>query len=60
MRGYPVSWEPPCNYDLDNLKWSGNAILNSVSLPLWETVKEDLVGVDATGPEAVAAVVFKL
>jgi hypothetical protein len=24
---------PPCNYDLDNLKWSGKAILNSVTLP---------------------------
>jgi hypothetical protein len=50
---------PPCNYDLDNLKWSGNAILNSVSLPLWETVEKDL-GVDASGPEAFAAVVYKL
>jgi hypothetical protein len=50
---------PPCNYDLDNLKWSGKAILNTVSLPLWETVEKDL-GVDATGPEAFAAVVYKL
>jgi hypothetical protein len=49
----------PCNYDLDNLKWSGKAILNSVSLPLWETVEKDL-GVDASGPEAFAAVVYKL
>jgi hypothetical protein len=24
----------PCNYGLDNLKWSGKAILNSVTLPL--------------------------
>ena len=50
---------PPCDYDLDNLKWSGKAILNSVSLPLWETVEKDL-GVDASGPEAFAAVVYKL
>jgi hypothetical protein len=50
---------PPCDYNLDNLKWSGKAILNSVSLPLWETVEKDL-GVDATGPEAFAAVVYKL
>jgi hypothetical protein len=42
---------PPCDYDLDNLKWSGKAILNSVLLRLWETVKKDL-GVDASGPEA--------
>jgi hypothetical protein len=50
---------PPCDYDLDNLKWSGKAILNSVTLPLWETVEKDL-GVDASGPEAFAAVVYKL
>jgi hypothetical protein len=50
---------PPYDYDLDNLKWSGKAILNSVSLPLWETVEKDL-GVDVTGPEAFAAVVYKL
>jgi hypothetical protein len=49
----------PCNYDLDNLKWSGKAILNSVSLPLWETIEKDL-GVDASGPEVFAAVVYKL
>jgi hypothetical protein len=50
---------PPCNYDLDNLKWSGKAILNSITLPLWETVEKDL-GVDGSGPEAFAAVVYKL
>jgi hypothetical protein len=33
---------PPCNYNLDNLKWSGKGILNSMSLILWETVKKDL------------------
>jgi hypothetical protein len=49
----------PCDYDLDNLKWSGKAILNSVTLPLWETVKKDL-GVDASGPKAFVAVVYKL
>jgi hypothetical protein len=50
---------PVCDYDLDNLKWSGKAVLNSVSLSLWETVEKDL-GVDASGPEAFAAVVYKL
>jgi hypothetical protein len=50
---------PPCDYELDNLKWSGKAILNSMTLPLWETVKKDL-GVDASGPESFAAVVYKL
>jgi hypothetical protein len=50
---------PPCNYNLDNLKWSGKAILNSVTFALWETVKKDL-GVDASGPEAFTTVVYKL
>ena len=49
---------PTCNYNLDNLKWSGKAILNSVSLPLWETVEKDL-GVDGSGHEALADVVYK-
>jgi hypothetical protein len=49
----------PCDYDLDNLKWSGKAILNSVTLPLWETVEKDL-GIDASGPKAFATVVYKL
>jgi hypothetical protein len=46
----------PCNYDLDNLKWSGKAILNSVTLPLWERLKKEL-DVDASRPKAFAAVV---
>jgi hypothetical protein len=49
----------PCDYNSDNLKWSGKAILNSTTLPLWEIVKKDL-GVDASGPKAFAAVVHKL
>jgi hypothetical protein len=49
----------PCDYNLDNLKWSGKAILNSVSLPLWETVENDLC-VHGSGPKAFAAVVYKL
>ncbi len=48
-----------CDYDLDNLKWSGKAILNSITLALWETVEKDL-GVDTSGPKAFASVVFKL
>jgi hypothetical protein len=50
----------PCNYDLDNLKWSEKVILNSVTLSLWETVKKDLV-VDASGPKSFSrTVVYKL
>jgi hypothetical protein len=50
---------PTCNYDLDNLKWNGKAILNSITLALWKTVEKDL-GVDASGPEVFASVVSKL
>jgi hypothetical protein len=51
---------PPCDYDLDNLEWSGKAILNSVTLALWETFEKGL-GIDASGPtEAFSTVVNKL
>jgi hypothetical protein len=50
---------PVCDYDGDNLKWSGKAILSSITLALWETVEKDL-GVDASGPEAFASVISKL
>ena len=48
-----------CEYDLDNLKWSGKAIMQSISLELWETIKKDL-DCNPSGPEAFAAVVYKL
>jgi hypothetical protein len=48
---------PPCDYNLDNLKWSLKDILNSsASLLLWEMVEKDL-GLDASGPNNFAAVV---
>ena len=49
---------PWCDHDLDNLKWSGQVILNNVSPPLWETVEKDL-GIDATGPKAFDVDVYK-
>jgi hypothetical protein len=48
-----------CNYNLDNLKWSGKAILNNITLALWETVEKDL-GANNSNPEAFASVVLKL
>ena len=48
-----------CEYDLDNLKWSGKAITQSISLELWETIEKDL-GCIPSGPEAFASVVYKL
>jgi hypothetical protein len=50
--------QPVCDYDLNNLKWSGKAILDSVSLELWETVEKDL-GAAAVGSEVFAAGVYK-
>jgi hypothetical protein len=44
-----VAWEemlkegvgdlPVCEYDIDNLKWSGKAVMNSIGLDLWETIE---------------------
>jgi hypothetical protein len=50
---------PVCEYDVDNLKWSGRAIMNSISLDLWETIEKD-VGVGANGPVTYAAVISKI
>jgi hypothetical protein len=50
---------PPCKHDIDNLKWSGKAIMNSISLDLWETVEKD-VGVGSNGPVTCAAVISKI
>ncbi len=50
---------PVCDYDVDNLKWSGKAIMNSISLDLWETIEKD-VGVGSNGPLTYAAVISKI
>lgn len=50
---------PPCEYDIDNLKWSGKAIMNSISLDLWETIEKDY-GVGSNGPVTYAAVISKI
>jgi hypothetical protein len=50
---------PVCSYDLDNLKWSGRAVLNSITVALWDTL-ETQIGVDATGPEAYIAIINHL
>lgn len=46
---------PPCKYDIDNLKWSGKAIMNSILLDLWETIEKE-VGAGASRPMTYAAV----
>jgi hypothetical protein len=64
-----VSWEdmlmdgigelPVCEYDIDNLKWSSKAVMNSIGLDLWETIKKD-VGIGANAPLTYAAVIAKI
>lgn len=54
-----VSESPSCNYDINNLKWSGKAIMNSITLDLWETIEKD-VGIRANGLTTYAAVIAKL
>ena len=48
-----------CDYDFDNLKWSGKAIMNSIALDLWETIEKD-VGTGANGPRTFAAIIAKI
>jgi hypothetical protein len=47
------------NYNLDNLKWSRKAILNIISLTLWETIEKDF-RINASGPKAFSGAVYKL
>ena len=51
--------EPPCRFDVANLQMSGVAMMQSVTLQLWQDVE---VGFDdePTGPEVFAAVVDRL
>jgi hypothetical protein len=51
-----VGESPPCDYDIDNLKWSGKAIMISSTLDLWETSEKD-IGIGANGPATYAAVI---
>jgi hypothetical protein len=46
----------PCDYDLNNLQWSSQAILSSLDLQLWSEIEKE-VSFDATGPEVLIAVI---
>ena len=54
-----TSNHPVCQFDLDNLVWSGAALKSSVSLKLWTLVEKD-VAYNASGPEIFMAVLNKL
>ena len=50
-----------CPYDLDNLRWSGKALLASIDLELWSRIEKDLpLGGDVTGPEVLSVIVLHL
>ena len=47
-----------CPYDQDNLRWSGEAVLGSISLDLWQRIEKELpTDGDVTGPQVLAAIV---
>jgi hypothetical protein len=46
----------PCEYDLNNLRMSGQKVKNSITLDMWKRVEKDLPA-RPTGPEIFAAVV---
>ena len=49
---------PICQWNLENLQWSGKALENSVSNALWRLVERDLPA-HATGPEVFKAIIMK-
>ena len=56
-----LSEDEPFPHDLDNLRWSGKAILNSITQELWLRIEKELpVGKETTGPHALAAVVMHM
>ena len=46
---------PVCDFDNDNLIWSGAAIKNSITVKLWDEIETDLE-YGATGPEILVAI----
>ena len=48
-----------CEFDQENLKWSGTSLKNSISLKLWQTIEKDVL-FGASGPEVFGAIVDKV
>ena len=49
----------PCQFDEQNLNWSAEAIMDSISPSLWTSV-EKATGTETTGPEVFITIVEKL
>ena len=54
-----IGGAPVCDYNVDNLKWSGKAIMNSISLNLWESI-DKYSGIRANGISTYAAIILKI
>jgi hypothetical protein len=48
--------DPVCTFDIDNLNWSAAAILNSLTIEMWQRIEKGLPE-NASGPEVFMAVV---
>ena len=47
-----------CTFDEDNLLWSGQVVLNYISLEIWESIKKRLPPYPS-GPELFVAIIRK-
>ena len=59
QRGSIAANITPCRFDQDNLRWSAEAIKNSITTRLYEEIESDLE-FGATGPEIFYAIVRRL
>ena len=53
--------EPPCSFDIDNLRWSGKAIVASIGQDMWRTVEKEILTDDGvSGPHAFQIIIGHL
>ena len=58
LRVNGVDTSDVCLYDIDNLRWSGRAILNSIGSEVWFRIEKELPrGRDPTGPEVFTEII---
>ena len=57
--GDPTSREAICQFDEDNLWWSGQALLNSISETFWAEIEKE-VGDDPAGPSVLCVIMSKM
>ena len=58
LLGNGVDKSDICLYDIDNLRWSGRAILDSIGSEVWFRIEKELPrGRDPTGPEVFTSII---